>query len=106
MQSSGELLYDQIDEPCNRLEKKLNRCLYNKAGVRWPANDQLRNGLQMWQVMNHEVDCEEYVDDIPGPVVEFRVKSGRVTMKEPRSVLKRQSHGDESQFMKIFMQGG
>jgi len=52
MQSSGELLYDQIDEPCNRLEKKLNRCLYNKAGVRWPANDQLRDGLQMWQVMN------------------------------------------------------
>ena len=52
MQSSGELLYDQIDEPCNRLEKKLNRCLYNKAGVRWPANDQVRDGLQMWQVMN------------------------------------------------------
>ena len=52
MQSSGELLYDQIDGPCNRLEKKLNRCLYNVAGVRWPANDQLRNGLQMWQVLN------------------------------------------------------
>ena len=52
MQSSGELLYDQIDGPCSRLEKKLNRCLYNVAGVRWPANDQLRNGLQMWQVLN------------------------------------------------------
>ena len=58
------------------------------------------------QLMNHEVDCEEYVDDIPGPVVEFRVKSGRVTMKEPRSVLQRPSHGDESQFMKVFMRGG
>lgn len=58
------------------------------------------------QLMNHEVDCEEYVNDIPGPVVEFRVKSGRVTMKEPRSVLQRPSHGDENMFMKVFMRGG
>jgi hypothetical protein len=52
MQSSGEPMYDQIDGPSNKLEREMNRCLYNVAGVRWPANDQLRDGLQMWQVLN------------------------------------------------------
>lgn len=52
MQSSGETLYDQIDGPCNRLERKMNRCLYDVAEVRWPANDQVRDGLQAWQVLN------------------------------------------------------
>lgn len=58
------------------------------------------------QLMNHEVDCEEYCDDIPGPVIEFRVKSGRVTMKVPTKVLARPDHGDEQFSYKAFIQGG
>ena len=63
-ESSGEPLYDQINGPCNGLERKLNRCLYRRAGVRWPANDQVRDGLQVWIALSiyHEmIDiCESW----------------------------------------------
>lgn len=39
------------------------------------------------QLMNHETSYEDKVKD-PRPVVEFRVKGGRVTMKLPKAVLK------------------
>jgi len=52
MQSSGEPLYGQLDGPCSKLEREMSHCVYNKAGVRWPANDQLRDGLQTWRVLS------------------------------------------------------
>lgn len=52
MQSSGELLYDEIDRPCTRLEKKISHHLYNVSGVRWPANDHVRDGLQLSQIVS------------------------------------------------------
>ena len=67
MQKSGELadLDELIDDKIRKLEKRLNRNVYyGNLLVRWPANEQVRGRLAMWQVLNpiYEIvdQCESW----------------------------------------------
>jgi hypothetical protein len=52
------------------------------------------------QLMNHEADCEDMVS-IPGPVVEFKVKDGKVKMKIPNLPLDKTKFGTENMYEKL-----
>lgn len=55
MQKSGELvdLDDLIDYRIRKLDRDLNRELhYRKIQVWYPANEQVRRALEMWQVLD------------------------------------------------------
>jgi hypothetical protein len=53
------------------------------------------------QLMNHEADCEESVEK-PGPVIEFRVKNGKVKMSTPTKPLAKTSFGVGGMYENLF----
>ena len=54
--------------------------------------------------MNHEASCEDMAD-VPGPVVEFTLKNGKVKMSLPKEQLAKPEFGGHD-IARLFTPGG